>query len=74
VLLKAVRDAAAGRLPPHAAPAGTASRLPLPVVVSEMVPAGEDWRAHADRRIGEEEATAARFLGVAAPEASPARS
>jgi hypothetical protein len=62
VLLEATRALEAGRLPPHVVRDPASDRLPRPIVLSDMVPAAEDWRTYAARRIEEEEATAARIF------------
>jgi len=53
LLLKAVRDLGAGR---------EVDSRPLPVVISESIPASEDWRSYAKRRIEELEAASLRVM------------
>ncbi len=51
VLLKAIREVQAGQEPPHVIRDRRKSKLPHLVVMSELLPASEDWRSYWKKKI-----------------------
>lgn len=61
-LLRALKDLEAGIKPAHVAEEGPARRVPVPVVVSDIIPGSKDWRDHAGKRISEVQVLAMRAI------------
>jgi nitrite reductase/ring-hydroxylating ferredoxin subunit len=72
-LLKALAELQRGRVPKHRIDPKQAELddLPVPLVISEIVPAGEDWKSYAERRRREAQAAGSDLVTSRAPEGSP---